>query len=469
MKNNLKFIVVAAVFGWIGFLESCKSNDPGPQNNAPEISNQAFSIDENSANGTVVGQVVASDPDEGQILTYSVISGNEDGVFELNDLTGALTVADAIILDFEDASSHVLKIEIADDFKKSKIAQADITISVIDINEVHSIQNQSFSIDENSVNGLVLGIVEISDPENGAFTYEVSSGDDLSVFAIDNTGEVTVAEECLLDYERTASFNLTVQVSDEDFSESATITIDLNNLNDPSSVTTIGLIGYYPFNGNGNDESVNSNDGDVQGPSLVVDRNGCPNSAYSFDGVDDYIVIPHSDNYNFGVGDDYSISFWIKVPATQNDLSSTASSIITKEGTANPVVGYPFAVRLANSMNENTGLWNTVYTRRWDTSTCGNTSTSIDEHVSSTNAIGNTWSNVTIVKSNSNIYLYLDNQLEGSGVDSSTMGCSTTNNYSMFIGKRDGNKRIFTGELDDLRFYDRALSSSEIATVFNEN
>ena len=44
-----------------------------------------------------------------------------------------------------------------------------------------------------------------------------------------------------------------------------------------------GLVAYYPFNGNANDESVNNNDGTVNGATLTADRFGNASSAYSFD------------------------------------------------------------------------------------------------------------------------------------------------------------------------------------------
>ena len=46
---------------------------------------------------------------------------------------------------------------------------------------------------------------------------------------------------------------------------------------------TNGLVAYYPFNGNANDESGNGNDGTNYGAALTTDRKGNPNSAYSFE------------------------------------------------------------------------------------------------------------------------------------------------------------------------------------------
>lgn len=50
-----------------------------------------------------------------------------------------------------------------------------------------------------------------------------------------------------------------------------------------------GLVAYYPFNGNANDESGNGYNGIVYGAILVEDRKGVPNSAFELDGIDDYI------------------------------------------------------------------------------------------------------------------------------------------------------------------------------------
>ncbi len=53
----------------------------------------------------------------------------------------------------------------------------------------------------------------------------------------------------------------------------------------PSYVPTNGLVGWWPFNGNANDESGNGNNGNVNGATLTTDRFGVANKAYSFDGM----------------------------------------------------------------------------------------------------------------------------------------------------------------------------------------
>ena len=72
-----------------------------------------------------------------------------------------------------------------------------------------------------------------------------------------------------------------------------------------------GLAAYYPYNGNANDESGNGNHGTVFGASLTTDRSGNADSAYSFDGVNDYIDI--GKDASLKMTDGLSISAWINI------------------------------------------------------------------------------------------------------------------------------------------------------------
>ena len=59
-----------------------------------------------------------------------------------------------------------------------------------------------------------------------------------------------------------------------------------------------GLIAYYPFTGNVNDESGNKKHGiPMNGLTYSSDANGKANSAANFDGIDDYITVKDSENY----------------------------------------------------------------------------------------------------------------------------------------------------------------------------
>jgi len=78
------------------------------------------------------------------------------------------------------------------------------------------------------------------------------------------------------------------------------------------------LLAYYPFNGNANDESGNGRNGTVNNDAtLTTDRFGNVNSAYSFDGDDDYILAGTAAEWDALIGGaagsalPFSVSMWI--------------------------------------------------------------------------------------------------------------------------------------------------------------
>jgi uncharacterized protein YecT (DUF1311 family) len=81
----------------------------------------------------------------------------------------------------------------------------------------------------------------------------------------------------------------------------------LQNIFEP---TKIGLIAFYPFNGNANDQSGNGHDGIVHGATLTTDRFGNPNSAYKFNGIDNSILVTLNELKR---ATSWTISFWVKV------------------------------------------------------------------------------------------------------------------------------------------------------------
>lgn len=83
------------------------------------------------------------------------------------------------------------------------------------------------------------------------------------------------------------------------------------------SFLTNGLVAYYPFDGNADDKSGRGNNGTVIGATLSWDRFN-DQKAMAFNGVDQYIVVPHQDYLNFPSGD-FTITFW----AFLNDPAKT--------------------------------------------------------------------------------------------------------------------------------------------------
>src|SRR5258706_13425694 len=73
----------------------------------------------------------------------------------------------------------------------------------------------------------------VLDRAGQAISYSITGGNSLGGFAIDaSTGAITVADSTKLDFETHPTFNLTVTASDGTLSDTAVITVNLNNLND---------------------------------------------------------------------------------------------------------------------------------------------------------------------------------------------------------------------------------------------
>src|SRR5690606_21545653 len=60
-----------------------------------------LAIEENQPNGTVVGSVSPRELAGLDNLVYEIESGNDDGVFEIDPVTGEISVADDTLLDYE--------------------------------------------------------------------------------------------------------------------------------------------------------------------------------------------------------------------------------------------------------------------------------------------------------------------------------------------------------------------------------
>ena len=216
--------------------------------NAPIITAaQSFSIDENSANGTAIGTVVATDADTSPTTyqDWTITSGNTNTAFAIDSGSGEITVADASQLDYEtDLTSYNLSITVSDGTNTSSVET--VTINVNDLNDNTPVitASQSFSIDENSANTTSVGTVAATDADSDAvnsFTWSIADGNDNNAFAINSsTGEITVADANQLDYEITpTSYNLSITVSDATNTSSAeTVTININDLNDNTPLIT---------------------------------------------------------------------------------------------------------------------------------------------------------------------------------------------------------------------------------------
>lgn len=203
------------------------------------------------------------------------------------------------------------------------------------------------------------------------------------------------------------------------------------------------LIAYYPFNGNAADASGYGNFGvPVNGATLTTDIDGKPDKAYILDGINDYIYL--TDEAHFDLTQ-YTIAFYLRA-------DTLPQSLPYKCGTA-PLV--------------NKGVDKGNYTIRLVR--CGGAThsmiTALQKHpdgsytgVATSYVIHNkTWHHIAVTKDASTLKIYVDGAL----LDSKPAPSPQQNDYKVFLG-RDTYGNYFDGKLDEVRFYNKALTQSQI-------
>jgi hypothetical protein len=213
----------------------------------------------------------------------------------------------------------------------------------------------------------------------------------------------------------------------------------------PSYLPADGLVGWWPFNGNANDESGNGNDGVVNGATLIEDRNGAVNAAYSFNGTSNYISVPHSDNFNMLQA---TWLVWVNIPVSSGGLGSY---IMGKRDNSQHHVtfaeylGYPQS-QIGWASNQGVG-------------------------VSSGNLADGNWHLLAItydqLLSTNNYIFYFDGQ-QGT---TSTIQQFTFVNGDLRFGLEANNFywQPLNGRLDDAVIYNRVLTQQEISSIYAES
>jgi hypothetical protein len=215
-------------------------------NDAPPVitPGQQFNVSELASVGTAFGTAAAVDPDGvGTLQGWTIVSGNTDGIFAINPVTGALRITNTALLNFETTSTYSLTLSVSDGTTTS--LPQTVLVRIMDGNEAPTFDvPTALSIDENSVSGTVVGSVTASDVDAGdLLSYSIISSTPVSPFAIDAvTGIIQVANSSLLDFESRQTISLQVQVTDVGgLTSTMSVVISLNDLNE--TPTLINLAG----------------------------------------------------------------------------------------------------------------------------------------------------------------------------------------------------------------------------------
>ena len=212
-----------------------------------------------------------------------------------------------------------------------------------------------------------------------------------------------------------------------------------------------GLIADYPFNGNANDNSDNGLNLTIEGnPTLVSDRHGNLNSAYQFDGTEDYLF--HDRNELLIPLDKFTLNVWINNAGLDGEEDVIISTLDLPD-----IGGYQIYLSNNDDMirfsvrNPNDYSVTTPYEGSYI----------------------NGWVMITaIYDKNIGIKLFINGELKSELDGIIQINYTGTNNFRIGTNPHadlsNPADRRFKGKIDDVRIYDRVLEQSEINILFNQ-
>lgn len=214
-----------------------------------------------------------------------------------------------------------------------------------------------------------------------------------------------------------------------------------------------GLVGYWHFDEGtstlARDASGNANTGTLtNGPTWQSGTSCKAGSCLSFDGVNDYVNLPNSDLYDFGVDVDFTISFWAK----RNGAGDTTTPAFIGHGaTSGTSIGYNIRLTATDDlifqMGNGVARINTTYNNAFQN-------------------LGE-WHHVAVsADRDGNALMYYDGA-HVTTLNISTFNVAMTNSVNLIGSWTTGNNR-FNGSIDEVRFWNRALSAPEILAHYND-
>jgi hypothetical protein len=214
----------------------------------------------------------------------------------------------------------------------------------------------------------------------------------------------------------------------------------------PSYVPTNGLVGWWPFNGNANDESGNGNNGVLTGVQSTSNRLGIQNSALLFNGSSS-ITIPHNSKLN---SDFISFSLWFNTNSKNFGSLIYKTSSSAKNEQFGCVLNYPV---------ENSTVWSVKNGNNCANPGAGWQTTTMNKPISTGN-----WHHLVCTYDGQFSKVFLDGKL----IVEDTFQPSKIDNCigDINIGKGYDDNYYFNGKIDDLAIWNRPLNVHEIYRLY---
>jgi endo-1,4-beta-xylanase len=148
------------------------------RNNAPLITpNQVLSVSEKAINGTVIGQVQATDADTNTTFqNWQITGGSGASIFTVNASTGQITLVSDSVLNFETTRQYTLTLTVRDEYTGS--LPTTVTIAVINVNEPPTAQLSAAPLEGFAPHPVTFNASASTDPDlNDVLTYTWNFGD----------------------------------------------------------------------------------------------------------------------------------------------------------------------------------------------------------------------------------------------------------------------------------------------------
>ena len=189
---------------------------------SPYVQTVSVNLPENSLLGTVVHNLVGGDPDVGQSVTYSIVSGNTLNAFQIDANTGQITVKTPAALNYEQSTIvWNLVVRATDNGSPSQFDEVPVVINLTNVNEAPVWSGPTeFSFEEFSPRWTMIGKLNATDPDGDSLRYSFVSGNpDNTLYLGDGSapadgGRLWVYQQDLTGLRHRGMFNLKVRVTD---------------------------------------------------------------------------------------------------------------------------------------------------------------------------------------------------------------------------------------------------------------
>ena len=173
--------------------------------------------------------------------TKFILDSAVHGIYVLDSITGKLTLTTP--LDYESIPVDTVKITL----KNGEVTVTRyIPIIINDVNEAPVVRDTTIKINENLATGDTVGKVIATDQDTKPAwnTLSYSILDSTVPFKVDNNGNITVTDGSKINYETNPTFTFNVRVTDNTYSDTATVTIELNDVQENPHIIDDGKDGY---------------------------------------------------------------------------------------------------------------------------------------------------------------------------------------------------------------------------------